>query len=472
MSQLARNHRPAAVHTSAASCPHSASSPSADARSLYAALSVPAPTADATTAAADYLRTQLQPARALPCELPAAPAQLADWIAQRVSDTGTRYAAYLAERKAGGRRHYFANKSHALYFLRAAAPTKLVDGAWLYGTLPYWRDAAMRPLILTYLEELGDGDAAMNHITLYQKLLATHDCEHWQSQPPALFTQGAIQLALACQTAEFLPEVIGYNLGYEQLPLHLLITAYELDELGIDPYYFKLHVTIDNAASGHAQKAAQTVIDIGARQADPQAFYQRVRDGYRLNDLGLGTPAIIAAFDIEEELIRILENKAVAGQNMHSDYCRFGGKTVNAWLADPATCRQFLAALQHAGWIVRGSDPQESRFWRLISGAGAEMFGVFNGWEQQVLHDWIQGPGYYAKSGISFRAAARQRLRTASAAGNDNPSSVRLLPLPPASAAAAVVDPASLIAALAPGQHHLPSGLRATRLFSQLVRTQ
>ena len=67
--------------------------------------------------------------------------------------------------------------------------------------------------------------------------------------------QGLIQLALAYNSDQFLPELIGYNLGYEQLPLHLLITAYELNELGIDPYYFTLHVTVDNADSGHARKA-------------------------------------------------------------------------------------------------------------------------------------------------------------------------------------------------------------------------
>jgi hypothetical protein len=58
---------------------------------------------------------------------------------------------------------------------------------------------------------------------------------------------------------KFLPEVIGFNLGYEQLPLHLLITAYELKELHIDPYYFTLHITVDNADSGHAKQAVDAV---------------------------------------------------------------------------------------------------------------------------------------------------------------------------------------------------------------------
>jgi hypothetical protein len=71
--------------------------------------------------------------------------------------------------------------------------------------------------------------------------------------------------------------VIGYNLGYEQLPLHLLITSYELNELGIDPYYFTLHVTVDNAGSGHAHKAVQALRDLMARRRPAPPSTARAR---------------------------------------------------------------------------------------------------------------------------------------------------------------------------------------------------
>lgn len=73
--------------------------------------------------------------------------------------------------------------------------------------------------------------------------------------------------------------------AYEQLPLHLLITSYELNELGIDPYYFTLHVTVDNADSGHTRKAVDAVAQNEARYPDASAYRERVRRGYRLNDL-------------------------------------------------------------------------------------------------------------------------------------------------------------------------------------------
>ena len=57
----------------------------------------------------------------------------------------------------GAPRRFFRNRSHALHFIKSVAPTKLVDGAWLYGLLPRWSDARLAPLIRIYLEELGDG---------------------------------------------------------------------------------------------------------------------------------------------------------------------------------------------------------------------------------------------------------------------------------------------------------------------------
>ncbi len=55
----------------------------------------------------------------------------------------------------------------------------------------------------------------------------------WDDLSDDHYIQGALQLAMAHHADQFLPEIIGFNLGYEQLPLHLLITAYELKELGI-----------------------------------------------------------------------------------------------------------------------------------------------------------------------------------------------------------------------------------------------
>jgi len=446
--------------------------------------------AAALEASAAFLAAQIEVARAEPCELPDAVWQLQGWIQGRAESVGIAYREYLAARKNGAPRRYFTNKSHALYFLKGVAPTKLVDGAWLYGTLSRWENPEFHPLIKTYLEELGDGVPDKNHVTLYRRLLAAHGCEHWETLPEDHFVQGAIQLALAYNADAFLPEVVGYNLGYEQLPLHLLITSYELNELGIDPYYFTLHVTVDNAGSGHAHKAVQALRHLMAQSGDPAAFFRRVLDGYRLNDLGACTTSVIGAFDLEAELVEIFGAKAAIGKNMHSDYCRVAGRSVNDWLGDPQQIPDFLTKLEESGWIQRGEDVEQSRFWRLIQGERAEMFGVFSSYEQQVLRDWITTPRDAIAAARTTRVLShRARQRTLDSltqhaqrsgyperglirrrpAGTGGDSELHQLEQRVAAAAGKPEAMAMLAQLMSPSVHHTAIGLMATRMYSQLL---
>ncbi|MCU0091905.1 iron-containing redox enzyme family protein [Pseudomonas koreensis] len=411
-----------------------------------------------------FLEDQLLQAAQLKDELPSDPAHWHAWVAEHCADVARQYADYLQQRKAGGARQFFSCRAHALYFLQAVAPTKLVDGAWLYGLLAQWRDPRFSSLISTYLEELGEGNPAQNHVVIYRQLLAEHGLEPGSPLPDERYLQGALQLALGAGGMDFLPEVIGYNLGYEQLPLHLLISSYELSELGIDPYYFTLHVTIDNASTGHAQKAVQAVLDLLPLEADRSDFLRRVSLGYRLNDLGQGSRAIIEGFDLERELLAMLERKCPFAQHMHSDYCRFEGKTVNQWLADPQQLPGFLQALQDKGWIKRNEDPQGSRFWQLIDGDGAAMFGVFSAYEKQLVHDWIAGDWISAEKTVAFRR--RPSVPAPIEVPEQDPDVQRLNAALQGQDAHTQI--ATLIPWLAPARHAHPAGLLATRRFIQL----
>ncbi|NCE83650.1 iron-containing redox enzyme family protein [Pseudomonas sp. Q1] len=420
----------------------------------------------AAQSAADFLQAQLaQVSTTEDTSLPASPEQLMSWVELNCTAVAEQYAQYLQERQQGGGRRYFQNKAHALYFLQCVAPTKQVDGAWLYGVLSHWQDYRYDGLVTTYLEELGDGEPTQNHVSIYQRLLAEQGCDGdfgWQDQH---FHQGAIQLALGQSAASHMPEILGYNLGYEQLPLHLLICAYELKELGIDPYYFSLHVTIDNASSGHARRAVQAVLGLMPNGMDATEYWQRVRRGYQLNDLGLGTTAVIQAFDLEHELVAMLERKRPFAQHMHSDYCRFEGKTVNQWLAQPGQVRGFLQALENKGWIKRNQSPEDSRFWQLVEGAGAAMFGVFSGYEKQLLRDWIAGDWRDAS------AIARPRpVRPVSSGTHeptpDDPETCALRQALARHNGERQLD--LLLPWLAPHRHHRPAGLYATRRFIEL----
>ncbi|MET1080846.1 MAG: iron-containing redox enzyme family protein [Pseudomonas sp.] len=452
----------------------------AESRPLYQQLLTPAapggqPSAETLEAARAYLQARLEEASALPMdaadELPETLAAVPAWMEANLTRVGQQYQQYLAARKAGAAPRYFSSKAHALYFLRAVAPTKLVDGAWLYGLLAHWQDPRFAGLIRTYLEELGEGRPEQNHVRLYRQLLAANGCEDADDLDDPYYVQGAIQLALAYQAEHFLPELIGFNLGYEQLPLHLMICAYELSELAIDPYYFTLHVTVDNAASGHARLALDGLLQALPQLGDRHGFYRRVRNGYRLNALGVSTLAAIEGFDLEAQVHGVLARKSRIGKQMHGDFCRFGERTVNQWLADPAEIPAFLQQLQAQGWIKRHRDPAESRFWQLIQGPKAAMFGVFSGYEQALIKQWIAG---------DWSPVCAPRRRVPARGGATGPTAID--PKAPASdfdseerlleqRLAGLADPrarmTALIPLLAPHRHDRPVGLLATRLFVQ-----
>ncbi|RYX92510.1 MAG: iron-containing redox enzyme family protein [Comamonadaceae bacterium] len=458
-----------------------------DARHLYQYLNLHGNSPRGLALAGDYLQEQLHNVKSISCDLPEDFADLEHWMASNTSQAQERYADYVTARKHGAPRHYFTNRSHALYFLRAVAPTKLVDGAWLYGVARHWKNPLYHDLLRTYLEELGDGEESKNHVLLYRKLLAAHGAEQWQDLPNAFYMQGAIQLALAFQGEDLLPEVIGFNLGYEQLPLHLLITAYELNELGIDPYYFTLHVTVDNADSGHARRAIDAVRELLPQLGDQDAFWQRVRNGYKLNELGMGTTAVIRSFDLEREVVEIMTRKSIRGNGAHSDYCKVAGRTVNDWLSAPEQVPYFLDALKRAGWIVHDPDVGKSRFWDLLQGDRAQMFGVFNAFELQLIHDWLRGAA--SADGMPYTCSA-DRVGEAAQAQWRQPSYRAIqrqqLANTPSVPEAADADTLSLkqkVAALrdrdavmdylrdaiSPLHHWKPAGLLATRMFAGLA---
>jgi hypothetical protein len=461
------------------------------AQALYRSLLLPGHPASAVPAATIerarvYLNAQLSAVENADCDLPEDARQITQWIDDGVAQAGVAYRAYLAQRKIGGARRFFPTRSHALHFLGAVAPTKLVDGSWLYGLTAHWQDPRFLALIRTYLEELGDGAMDKNHVVLYRHLLEAQGCEAVGALSDRYYQQGAIQLSLGYLARDFLPEVIGFNLGYEQLPLHLLITAYELNELGIDPYYFTLHVTIDNADSGHARQALRGLEAVMPQFGDAgEEFYRRVCNGYKLSNLGAGTMDIINDFTLEAEVETIFSNKAIIGSMMHSDYCKIGERTVGEWLSDRRQIPAMLTALQQAGWIKRHQPVENSRFWELIQSERAAMFGVFNAYEQQVISDWIIGDAaallprprsFQARQRLLKKIvpAANTPIHDESAgisAGNnsDIDAETRAFEASVESMENREEVMALLVDTIGPNTHWNASGLAATRLFSNFL---
>lgn len=462
------------------------------AASLYQRLSVQRPDVKTRAEAAAFLHQQIAALDHVPTaqdDAPEAPEDLASWLEHSNQLNTAKYMTYLAARKSGAPRSYFTNRAHALYVVRALAPTKLVDGAWLYGLLRYWENPRYGDLIRIYLEELGDGHPDKNHVALYRSLLVRYGLDVADALPDDMYTQGAMQLAMAWNAEDFLPEVIGFNLGYEQLPLHLLITAHELNELGIDPYYFTLHVTVDNPQTGHALRAVRAVQEALPRLRHDPVFWERVQKGCRLSSAGTGTTEVIKGFDIGQEVLRIFTNKASAGHGVHSDYCRIDGRSVNEWLSEPDGTSGFLSALVSKGWIRLGRPVESSRFWSLLQGPAAEMFGVFSPYELQVIHDWIRGEAssdgrpYVIAHGESENAARLPSYKAQKALAERRERAEGSAPVPSMNEEA-MLDPdlqslkallpgldrhartQLLVDAMAPASHWSPMGLYATRQFA------
>lgn len=382
----------------------------------------------------------------------------------------SRYEAYLSRRKAGGPREMFPTKEYATEWLRLAGVVKYVDGGWLSGVLdvasgraaglPESEEKASGALERSVgkmawqviSEEFGDGDLTKNHVYVYERLLESLAMGGIDAAGRAIpgFVQGfdglpedqgaprcweaAIAqqcIGLLASSREFFPEAIGFNMAYEALPYHLLVTSRELRELGIDDYYFALHVTIDNADSGHAAIARVAVERYleGIRKRDGQEamemMWRRVQAGYilaeglpttpcspkefepikgpdglptwRLLQAASNEDTMASASDVERRLIDLLGRKAFAAEKMHCpSRMTIQGKTIEEWL-DPHTwtAEKGLAFVRALGekkpWVHHG-DPAKSKLVKELEWGG-RMFGAFSRAETELVRIWIRSLG-------------------------------------------------------------------------------
>ena len=113
--------------------------------------------------------------------------------------------------------------------------------------------------------------------------------------------------------------------------------------------------------------------------------------GFALNDKGLSSRQIITNLNLDALVIKILKRKALIGNVIHNDKCKFNNKTINSWLASPDSVEEFVEVLIDKKWIKLGYDPEESCFWKLINQEEGKMFGVFTATEKQIIYDWIAG---------------------------------------------------------------------------------
>lgn len=185
--------------------------------------------------------------------------------------------------------------------LEQMAPTILIDGCWLQNSLTVKNISPDIAQILCkiYADEIGNGQLEQNHSYIFQQLLdslkiklppvASAEFVKHRRFINTAFDLPVYMLSLSHFSVEFLPELLGLNMAIEisGLGRYYLRLVEELNYWGIDPTIVKIHISIDNVASGHtllAKKAIQLYMDeIKQRTGDCHLLdthWRRIYNGY------------------------------------------------------------------------------------------------------------------------------------------------------------------------------------------------
>jgi hypothetical protein len=190
-------------------------------------------------------------------------------------------------------------REETLWLLTQLAPAALVDGAWLQRAPELAQHPAWSLMLRIYRDELGSGLTHQHHGNLFRRTLAAQglDLPHCEAlhQDPRLireaFSTPALWLAYSECAEERLPELLGLNLATEMAGIGRIYSRAIalLSRHQIDPYFFELHTTIDNGATGHTAWSVQA---IAALPDDPDTW-NRLWLGYATYALS-STPLVRA----------------------------------------------------------------------------------------------------------------------------------------------------------------------------------
>lgn len=370
---------------------------------------------------------------------------LADFLGTHHKKVTAQYQEYIEQRNLGGPRQLVRDRQDAEAWLRKIAPLKLVDGAWLGHlnkiTIPFALRSIMKKAWQVFTEELGDGNYQQHHVYLYERLLrefepklpspTTRDILHPRYKFDSLksWRAGVTQLMISLFPEEFFPEILGYNMHFEMLQLDTMQAARELPEVSLDPYYFLLHVSIDNSHSGHAAMSMECcssyiehILETGGEEAAHIAW-KRIQTGYILSEWvgSKGDEATdiplqlnsVPCDQLEPQIIAIFRNKVQAAEGIHcACKVKIGNRPLNDWLnpkefVDENWQKDFLRCLSETKpWIYPGNS-KKSRLVRELHWGG-KMFGSFTRDELRTLEHWIESlkphriPFYYDFVGLTL----------------------------------------------------------------------
>jgi hypothetical protein len=151
----------------------------------------------------------------------------------------------------------------------AFAPFALVDGCWLRSMSAARDDTPAHAMLFQiFADEVGNGLHERNHANLYRVLMSDLGCALpgvWQeafAQDKRMALQAfkapAFLLAIDLACEHYVPELLGVNLCIEMAGLDGFYEAMSrnLERKGLDAAYWRIHICVDNLATGHARQSA------------------------------------------------------------------------------------------------------------------------------------------------------------------------------------------------------------------------
>jgi hypothetical protein len=300
---------------------------------------------------------------------------------------------------------YFRTREAVTERIRQLTPFNFVDGSWLRNIHHIGPVDEVNAILFRILkEELGEGIVALNHANIYRDL-----CHSFGFYPPPIqstvfaydpafldcaFDSPTFQLGISQFSRRFYPEIMGMSLWLEWTAIDLHRIAAIAENVKLDSYFYRMHITIDNRAEGHGAgilKAVkmylQQVRNQGGEQA-VQCHWQRIWDGY----VAFSYTFVVVVrqvmrivqepMTLQGRLRRMIRQKASAGQQNHRRIV-FGGRSINERFNDPD---EFLKALVEFGYILPGR-PNQSKFFKALEPDG-RMYRVFTDEEIKLWRDW------------------------------------------------------------------------------------
>ena len=349
------------------------------------------------------------------------PSKLEQLLAAEFQDTMDSWEAYVHRREAGSGRESFVDREAAVQWLKGLGPLNYIGGAWLCRvhkiTTPFALRGVTKNAWQTYSEEMGDGDLEKNHVFIYRNLMQeigaalpagdsvdfTHP-RHGMNDESA-WKAATAQLLVSLFPNDFLPEILGFNLHFEALTTGSLRAMKEPAEFDISAYYFTLHISIDNADSGHSAMALATIVRFmdlvrETGMMDYDEAWRRIQAGYLLSQSFDGHETVQM---FETKVADMLQNKASLARKIHcTSRVRIGQRSLSDWFVsgwrdnndkgnddnDEDWKHEFMAALADAKpWVHRGNY-SKSLLMRELAWKG-KMFGAFTDSEVELLRTWI-----------------------------------------------------------------------------------